>query len=58
MISKKIDNEKVFDFTNNDRTLHETIKILKDIGYNNIIKEVSSLDEFDKYILRYFYDGI
>lgn len=58
MISRKIDNEKVFDFTNNSKTLHETIKVLKDIGYDNIIKTVSSLDEFDKYILKYFYDGI
>lgn len=58
MIARKIDNEKIFDFTNNTKTLHETIEVLKDIGYDNIIKTVSSLDEFDKYILKYFYDGI
>lgn len=58
MIARKIDNEKIFDFTNNTKTLHETIEVLKDIGYDNIIKTVSSLDEFDQYILKYFYDGI
>ena len=49
---------KVFNFTDNSSNLHQTITKLKEIGYPDIVKNVSSLDDFDKYILRYFYDGI
>lgn len=58
MISRKIDQENIFDFTNNTKTLHESISTLKEIGYENMVKKVRTLDEFDKYILKYFYEGI
>jgi hypothetical protein len=58
MISRKIDQSKVFNFTDNELPLHETIRKLKEIGYDRTSKEVESLDDFDKYILEYFFDGI
>ncbi|MFC4163385.1 DEAD/DEAH box helicase [Epilithonimonas zeae] len=57
MISKKIHNSKLIDFYDSNLTIHKTIEILNEIGINTICKTVK-LDEFDIYILEYFYDGI
>ncbi len=58
MISRKIENANIVNFTENQMNLHQTINELKRIGYDTLISNISSLDEFDKYILNYFYDGI
>lgn len=58
MISRKIDKENIINFADNELNLHQTINRFKEIGYNEIVKNVSSLDDFDKYILKYFYEGI
>jgi hypothetical protein len=57
MITKKIHNAKVIDFLNAELNIHSTIALFKSIGKSQIVKKVS-LDEFDKYILDYFFDGI
>ncbi|OPB92599.1 DEAD/DEAH box helicase [Elizabethkingia occulta] len=57
MISKKIHSSKLIDFYDSNLTIHKTIEILNNIGINTIFKTVK-LDEFDRYILEYFYDGI
>lgn len=57
MITKKIHFSKVIDFLNPDLTIHNTIETFKTVGQNLIVERVQ-LDEFDKYILNYFYDGI
>ncbi len=57
MISKKIHESKLINFYDANLTIHQTITIFNEFGINKI-KEHVILDEFDKYILDYFYDGI
>lgn len=57
MITKKIHNANLIDFTSGERNIHNTIDLFKSIGIEEIIRHVQ-LDVFDKYILEYFYDGI
>jgi hypothetical protein len=57
MLSKKIHNSKIINFYNQELTIHNVIEIFNSIGINEIKKNVK-LDEFDEYILEYFYDGI
>ncbi|HUC83322.1 MAG TPA: DEAD/DEAH box helicase [Flavisolibacter sp.] len=57
MITKKIHNAKVIDFLNPKLNIHNTISLFKTIGRNEIAQRVQ-FDEFDKYILNYFFDGI
>ncbi len=57
MISKKIHNAKLIDFYDSNLTIHKTIEIFNELGITTVFEKVE-LDEFDKYILEYFYDGI
>lgn len=57
MITKKIHNAKIIDFVDKEINIHSTIDLFKKIGKEELIKRVE-LDEFDVYILDYFYDGI
>lgn len=57
MISKKIHQSKLIDFYDKTLTIHKTIDCFNVLGIQTIKKNVD-LDEFDKYILDYFYDGI
>lgn len=57
MISKKIHKSGVINFYNQDLTIHNIIETFNSLGIN-LIKENVELDEFDNYILEYFYDGI
>lgn len=58
MISKKIHESKVIDFYDNDLTIHKAIEKFNEIGKEMTIEKTNNLDEFDKYILNYFFDGI
>jgi hypothetical protein len=58
MISKKIDNTKLVDLENQEADIHSVIDHLKEIGLEGLLKGVGEFDDFDKYILRYFYEGI
>lgn len=58
MISKKIQLANIIDFERDDIGLHETLNIFKEITEESLIEAVSSFDDFDKYIISYFYDGI
>lgn len=58
MISKKIQISKVIDFYQDDLTIHRAVEMLNEIGIKIIIDRTVNLDEFDKYILEYFFDGI
>lgn len=57
MISKKIHNVGVIDFEDPKLTLRDAILKLKEIGERLII-EKSKIDDFEQYILHYFFDGI
>jgi hypothetical protein len=58
MISKKLHESNVIDFYNNELTIHSVIEQLNEIGKEMTIERTNNLDEFDKYILNYFFDGI
>ena len=58
MLSRKIEQAGLFNFAYNTFSLHETIENLKNIGYNRIVENVGDFEEFDKYILEYFFDGV
>ena len=57
MISKKIQNAGLIDFEDSKLSLNDTILKFKDIGEQKII-EKSGIDNFEQYILHYFFDGI
>ena len=58
MISKKLHESNVIDFYNNELTIHSVVEQLNEIGKEMTIKRTNNLDEFDKYILDYFFVGI
>lgn len=57
MISKKIHQNGLIDFTRPDLSLNDAIARFQGIGYQAMIK-IETLSRFDKWILKLFYDGI
>jgi len=57
MISKKIHKSGIIDFINNELTIHSAIDLFNEIGIERLRQSVD-FDDFDNYILDYFYDGI
>lgn len=57
VITKKIHHSGVINFLNPELNIHITIELFKNIGKERIIANVD-LDDFDIYILNYFYEGI
>lgn len=58
MISKKLHNSNVINFYDSELTIHKAIEIFNQIGKQTVLEKTVDLDDFDKYILDYFYDGI
>jgi hypothetical protein len=58
MISKKIQKSKIIDFNREDLTIHEAIEIFNKIGLYKVRSATEGLDDFDHFILDYFFDGI
>ena len=58
MISKKLHESEVIDFYDSKITIHNVIAQLNEIGKDSTIEKTNNLDDFDKYILDYFFDGI
>lgn len=58
MISKKIHESKTIDFYDSELTIHNVVEKFNEIGKEVTIERTNNLDEFDKYILNYFFDGI
>jgi len=58
MISKKLHESEVIDFYDTELTIHSVIEQFNEIGKEIIVERTNDLDEFDRYILDYFFDGI
>lgn len=58
MLSKKIHHVNIIDFTDEELNIHLIIDKFNELGIDYIKKQVTTFDEFDLYILDYFYDGI
>lgn len=58
MISKKLHESGVINFYDSELTIHSVVEKINEIGKEMIIERTNNLDEFDKYILDYFFDGI
>ena len=57
MISKKIQQAKLYDFLRTDRNINQVLSDFNKIGIEPIIN-IPTLMEFDKYIINYFFEGI
>ncbi|SHE22558.1 hypothetical protein BBROOKSOX_613 [Bathymodiolus brooksi thiotrophic gill symbiont] len=58
MISKKIHLSEIINLENTEKDLHSVINDFNEVTYEKIIQQVKTLDDFDKYILKYFFEGI
>jgi hypothetical protein len=58
MISKKIQLSQLIDFEDSSLNVHTAISIFNEIGREKLKASVGDLNNFDEYILDYFYDGI
>ncbi|MCL1679721.1 DEAD/DEAH box helicase [Elizabethkingia miricola] len=56
VISVRIHKNHIIDLISHTN-IHKAIEDFNTIGYNNLIESIE-FDEFEKYILKYFYDGI
>lgn len=57
MISRKLHENRLIDFLDEELTIHNAIEKFHQIGKDNLLTK-QFLDDFDKYIIEYFYDGI
>lgn len=57
IISKKIQASGLISFTNEEVTLKNIINKFQEVGLDRILS-IESMDEFDKFVIEYFYDGI
>jgi len=57
MIARKVQNTGLINFEEENLSLHQTIEVFQEIGLENALT-IDSLDQMDKYILSYFYEGI
>lgn len=58
MISRKIHNAGIINLENSETNLHTVLNNFRDIEAKEIKNSVPLFDEFDKYVLDYFFDGI
>ncbi|MFD6321174.1 DEAD/DEAH box helicase [Methylorubrum thiocyanatum] len=57
MISKKIHRSGIINFTSNDLGLRRALNIFRQMGLDEILR-TDGLSQFDKYVIRFFFDGI
>ena len=58
MISKKIHSSRMINLEDDSIEISTIIDKFKEIGLDNLLVSVKGLDAFDKYIIKYFYQGI
>ncbi|MEN3968324.1 DEAD/DEAH box helicase [Acinetobacter sp. BWR-L5] len=57
-LSKKICLSGLINLENNDLEINDVVGEFLNIGIDQLIEEVESLDIFDEYVLKIFYEGI
>lgn len=58
MVSRRLQEAQLINFEDHELTLHKAIELLDGIGIERTRSAVAGLDEFDLYLLEYFFDGI
>ncbi|WP_278534743.1 DEAD/DEAH box helicase [Delftia acidovorans] len=58
MISRKLSNAGLIDFEDATLDLHQILDGFRSVGIESIKQVVTSLTEFDSYLLRHFFEGI
>lgn len=58
MLSKKIHQARILNFEVDNLTVHDAIDALREARFDSLIRQVGEFDDFDIYILKYFYEGI
>jgi hypothetical protein len=58
MLSKKIHHAGVIDFEDEELNIYSAIVKFNELGIKYVKENITTFDEFDLYILEYFYDGI
>lgn len=58
MISRKLQNSGQFDFMRQNIEIHKVLLELSEIGVGKLVSGCKEIDEFDRYILKYFFEGI
>jgi len=58
MISRKLQRSGSFDFERQNVDIHDILRELSDVGVERLTAHCNEIDDFDRYILNYFYEGI
>jgi hypothetical protein len=58
MLSRRIQATGLIDFENSNLTVHSAIERLNNIGLTGLKKSLKNAQDFDSYLLHYFFDGI
>ncbi|HWL10216.1 MAG TPA: DEAD/DEAH box helicase [Planctomicrobium sp.] len=58
MISRKITNSNALNLSDPTVDIHEVIQQFRRLGMDALLRRVGDLDQFDIFIVRYFYEGI
>jgi hypothetical protein len=58
MISKKLHKAGLLDFENEKTPIHDILAQLNQLGFEYVTNCSDELDDFDKYILNHFFEGI
>lgn len=58
MLSRKIHLSGMINLENPSHTLHDTLTEFNTVGFDALREAIDDFDQFDIFILKYFYDGI
>lgn len=58
MISRKLQRSGSFDFERQNVDINDILQELSDMGVERLTARCNEIDDFDRYILDYFYKGI
>lgn len=58
MISRKIQDSNLINLEDNNRKMADILREFLEIGYDTLTQSIQALDDFDKKIIKWFYEGI